>query len=158
RVYDCTLDPSRWDETLEAIRTLLQGRAAQLALVDVRQPRLLLSKDRGMDAHLHEHGSRHLPEMQRNLEGLLDSGRSMEEPLVISRTYSPEMRATPYYRELLSQGFVDIAQMVLVRSPTRLSALGVSRHESVGVFGDREIEILRLLIPHVRRAVIISNV
>src|SRR5262245_19670130 len=158
RIYDCTLDPSRWEPTLEAIRTLLRGRAAQLALVDPRQGRLLLSKDRGMDAHLHEQVSRHLPEMQRNLELLLDNGRSMDEPLVVSRTYSPEMRAAPYYQELLSQGFVDIAQMLLVRSPTRLSALGVSRLESVGVFGDREVEIMRLLIPHVRRAVTISNV
>jgi len=158
RIYDCTLDPSRWEWTLDEIRTLLQGRAAQLALVDLRQGRLLLSKDRGMDALMHEQVGRHLPEMQRNLERLLDNGRSMEEALVVSRTYSAEMRAAPYYQELLSQGFVDIAQMVLVRSPTRLSALGVSRYESVGEFGDREIELMRLLIPHVRRAVTISNV
>jgi DNA-binding CsgD family transcriptional regulator len=32
------------------------------------------------------------------------------------------------------------------------------RQESVGLFGDREIGLMRLLIPHLRRAVTISNV
>jgi hypothetical protein len=53
---------------------------------------------------------------------------------------------------------VDTAQIHLMRAPTRYSALGFGRKESVGVFGDREIEIMRLLVPHVRRAVTISNV
>src|SRR5262249_29304386 len=49
-------------------------------------------------------------------------------------------------------------QITIMRSPTRLSALGFGRQESVSVFGDPEVELLRLLIPHVRRAVTISNV
>jgi DNA-binding CsgD family transcriptional regulator len=53
---------------------------------------------------------------------------------------------------------VDFAQIILMRSPTRMSMLGFGRHETVGVFGDREIQIMRLLLPHVRRAVTISNV
>jgi PAS domain-containing protein len=158
RTYDCALDPSRWEATLDAIRAFLRCLTVQLALMDLRQQRILLSKDLGMDAQLHERTSRHLPEFQHYVERSLDNGRSMEELIVVSRMDSPEMFAGPFYREFLSLGFIDLVQMHLLRSPTRLSALGFCRQDSAGVFDDREIEILRLLIPHVRRAVTISNV
>jgi DNA-binding CsgD family transcriptional regulator len=88
---------------------------------------------------------------------LLDNGLSMQEPLVVSRMLSPEDLAGPW-QGAVSMGFIDFIQGHLMRTPTRISLLGFGRHQSVGVFGDREIELLRLLIPHVRRAVTISNV
>jgi len=159
RIYDCTLDPSRWDATLDAIRTMLRTPTAQLALADLRQYRILLSKDRGMDARMHEVAGRHLPEIQRLLEGALDSGFSVDEPLVSSRLFLPEVRAaSPVFQAARSMGFIDFLQIALIRSPTRVAMLTSGRQESEGVFGDREIELMRLLIPHLRRAVTISNV
>src|SRR5262249_32894072 len=70
----------------------------------------------------------------------------------------PEAFAGPYYQDAVSLGFIDFIQTHLMRSPTRMSALGFGRHQSAGVFGDREVELMRLLIPHLRRAVTISNV
>jgi DNA-binding CsgD family transcriptional regulator/PAS domain-containing protein len=159
RIYDCTLDPSRWDATLDAIRTLLQTPTAQLALADLRQYRILLSKDRGMDARMHEVAGRHLPEIQVLLEGALDNGFSVDEPLVSSRLFLPEVRAaSPVFQAARSMGFIDFLQIALIRSPTRVAMFTSGRQEGVGVFGDREIELMRLLIPHLRRAVTISNV
>jgi DNA-binding CsgD family transcriptional regulator/PAS domain-containing protein len=160
RIYDCTLDPSHWEATLDAIRTLLQCPTAQLALVDLRQQRIVLQKALGMDVRMQELLSKHIPDIQHRLDRFFDNGLSMEEPLVVSRAFSPEeIAAWPYYQEVvLPFGFVDTAQIHLLRAPTRYSALGFGRKESVGVFSEREIEIMRLLIPHVRRAVTISNV
>src|SRR5262245_22435440 len=143
RIYDCALDPSRWEPTLDAIKTRLQCPTAQLGLVDLLQHRILLSKDLGMDARMHEQVSRHAPEIVRLLEEPLDNGHSMDEPLVTSRQYSPAyVAASPYFQTAYSRGFVDFAQMVLMRTPTRLSVLGFGRQESVGAFGDAEIEIV----------------
>lgn len=150
RIYGCTLDPARWAATLDAIRKLLQCLTAQLALLDLRQHRFLLSNDVGM-------GAKHLPEMQRRIEGVLDDGHSMDEPLVHSRIFSSEVRAElPFFQSALALGFIDFLQMPRMRSPARLSMLGFGRQGRV--FGDREIELARLLIPHLRRAVTISNV
>src|SRR5262245_57344354 len=54
RIYDCTLDPARWEPTLDAIRTLLQTATAQLALFDPRQHRILIQKTLAMDSRLLE--------------------------------------------------------------------------------------------------------
>jgi DNA-binding CsgD family transcriptional regulator/PAS domain-containing protein len=157
RIYDCTLDPSRWEATLDAIRSLLRCPTAQLALVDLRQHRVLIQKTLGMEAQMIEAVNKHMPEITQFIEGHLDNGLSMDGPLVVSRMGPPYL--SPHYWETVRLGgFVDFAQTILMRTPTRMSALGFGRHESVGVLGDREIEILRLLIPHVRRAVTISNV
>jgi DNA-binding CsgD family transcriptional regulator len=45
-----------------------------------------------------------------------------------------------------------------MHTPTRLSGLGLARHERHGLMTDREVALARLLLPHVRRAVTISNV
>src|SRR5262245_36306877 len=159
RIYDCTLDPSRWEPTLDAIRTLLASKTAQLALVDLRESRVLIQKTLGMESDLIEAVSKHMRETTEFIEVHLDNVLSMAEPLLISRLASPEYRASSSYLQTsLSFGFVDMGQITIMRSPERLSGLGFGRHESVGVFGDREIEVMRLLIPHVRRAVTISNV
>jgi hypothetical protein len=146
RIYDCTLDPSRWESALDAIRTLLQCPTAQLFLMDLQQHRVLISKDRGMDARLHETVGKHIPEIHQRLEHFFDNGMSMEEPFVVSRMFSPEAFAGPYYQDAVSLGFIDFIQTHLMRSPTRMSALGFGRHQSAGVFGDREVELMRLLI------------
>ena len=160
RIYDCTLDPSRWEPTLDAVRSLLASKTAQLALVDLPENRILIQKTLGMEAHLLEAVSKYMPEITQFIEGHLDDGLSMDRPMVVSRLTSPAFRAaSPYFVESArTQGIVDMGQINLMRTPSRLSMLGFGRQESVGVFGDREIELLRLLIPHVRRAVTISNV
>jgi hypothetical protein len=70
RIYDCTLDPSRWDATLDALRKLLQTPTAQLTLGDLRQHRVLLSKDLGMDSHMHDVLGKHYPVASNSSRGI----------------------------------------------------------------------------------------
>jgi DNA-binding CsgD family transcriptional regulator/PAS domain-containing protein len=160
RIYDCTLDPSRWEATLDAIRTLLRCPNAHLALMDLHQHRILIQKVLGIDTVWLDRQSKYFPEINQFVEGRLDDGLSLDEPFVLARMASPaQLAASPYFQEWSRpQGFVDVVQVNLVRTPIRLSVLAFGRHESVGIFGDREIELMRMLIPHVRRAVTISNV
>lgn len=46
----------------------------------------------------------------------------------------------------------------MLRQRDRYGALSLSRHEDVGIATDRELAITRLLAPHIRRAVAISDV
>jgi PAS domain-containing protein len=57
-----------------------------------------------------------------------------------------------------AQGIVDALTCFLMRTPERFSGLALGRHARHGVFTDREIEASGLLLPHLRRAVTISNV
>src|SRR5262245_19152211 len=68
RIYDCTLDPARWEATLDAMRSLLQTATAQLALVDLSEPRIILDKALGMDAEMLTLLSKHFPEVTKFVE------------------------------------------------------------------------------------------
>jgi DNA-binding CsgD family transcriptional regulator len=160
RIYDCALDPTRWESTLDALRGIVRCKGAQLALVDMRHGRVLIQKSVGIEAHWLERQARYFGEIAGFTERHLDGGWSMDEPLVTSHLASPgRYAASPYFQEWASpQGYIDVVQINIMRTPTRVSGLGLGRHESEGVIEEREIEIMRLLLPHVRRAVTISDV
>jgi DNA-binding CsgD family transcriptional regulator/PAS domain-containing protein len=159
-IYDCTLDPSRWESTLDALRSLVHCRSAQLALVDLRQHRFLIQKNLGLEPQWLGLQGKYLPEITNFAERHLDGGLSMDQPLVTSRLASAERyAASPFFQEWCRpQGYIDVVQINLIRTPTRISGLALGRHETEGILEDSDIELMRLLVPHVRRAVTISNV
>ena len=160
RIYDCTLDPSRWEPTLDTLRSMVRCRSAQLALVDLRQHRILIQRSLGIESHWLQQQSKYLSEIASFAQRHLDGGVSMDQPLVTSRLASAaRYAASPFFQEWgRPQGYIDVVQINLMRTPSRLSGLALGRHESEGAIEDRDIELMRLLVPHLRRAVTISNV
>jgi DNA-binding CsgD family transcriptional regulator len=68
-------------------------------------------------------------------------------------------QTSPYFQECYRRdGIVDIFQYFLMRTPTRYSVFAVNRHERQGIVTDCELNLGGLLLPHLRRAVTISNV
>jgi DNA-binding CsgD family transcriptional regulator len=54
-------------------------------------------------------------------------------------------------------GMVDIIQGTLDKSASGIAVISCARHESVGVATDAELRRMRMLLPHLRRAVLISK-
>jgi DNA-binding CsgD family transcriptional regulator len=50
-----------------------------------------------------------------------------------------------------------VLQCFLIGSPKRFAGLAFGRRQAQGLFADREVELAELLIPHIRRAVTISD-
>ncbi len=70
-----------------------------------------------------------------------------------------EFRATTFFKEWASpQGWVDFVSASLVKSATTYAECGIFRHERNGVTDDEACRKMALIIPHVRRAVLIGNV
>jgi DNA-binding CsgD family transcriptional regulator/PAS domain-containing protein len=159
-IYDCALDPSRWDQTLADVADALDCQWLMLALVDLSHHRFLLNKTVGMEQHQVEQLSKHVPEMDAILGGALKSGHSLEEPYVISRHIAATyFETSPHFREFVRPtGIVDIMQFFLMHTPMHDAGLGVGRNERQGLITEREIELGKLLLPHLRRAVTISKV
>jgi PAS domain-containing protein len=90
-------------------------------------------------------------------EGLTSSP---DEPFVISRQLTRSYReSSPFFQECVKpQGVVDLMQIFLIRTSARFSGLAIGRNECHGMVTEREMELARLLIPHLRRAVTISDV
>src|ERR671918_619823 len=94
------------------------------------------------------------------VEATTETATSLDEPHVISRhVTAADIDASPYFQETLKpQGIVDVAQYFLVRTPAHFSGFAVGRHQRQGIFTERELTLGDLLLPHLRRAVTISNV
>jgi DNA-binding CsgD family transcriptional regulator len=65
---------------------------------------------------------------------------------------------TRYYREYCRpKGWIDSLGVTVMKTPSRLVSLAVVRREDVGYAGPQELEIMRLLAPHLRKAVSIAD-
>jgi DNA-binding CsgD family transcriptional regulator len=98
--------------------------------------------------------------MNARLRDALASWPSLDEPHVVSRHFSPAyIETSPYFQEWARPtGIVDTMTLFLMHTPLHLAGLYLGRNERQGIITEREIELGKLLLPHVRRAVTISNV
>jgi DNA-binding CsgD family transcriptional regulator/PAS domain-containing protein len=156
-IYDCALDPSRWDQTLRNIKDALDGHTAVVSLINVQRRRPLLMKTAGLDP-------RHLPMYFMHVNEIRDLIRRslalpMDDAHVASRDLPPGyMDTSPYFQASRKRGIVDMMQFILIHeAPHFFSGFSITRHERQGVVTDREIEIGKLLLPHLRRAMTISK-
>lgn len=158
-IYDCALDPARWELTLADLRRAFDSQVGMLALVDRQHDRILMHRTVGMEPRWLEELERHTTEIHRCMV-VFGSQLPPDEPFVISRQVPQAYASTsPYMQECLRpQGILDIMQHYLLDTPSRYSVFAVSKNEQQGPITEREIELGGLLLPHLRRAVTISNV
>jgi len=158
-IYDCALDPSWWERTLADVRDALDCHQLALTLSDLRDDRLLLHKAVGVEPDEMERLSKHVPEIDATLDGALKSGHSLDEPFVISRHITATyLETSPHFQQWAKPlGMVDWMVFFLKSTPMHLSCFSGGRHERQGIITEREIELGKLLLPHLRRAVTISN-
>lgn len=159
-IYDCALDPSRWEQTLAEITHALSGESAILSLNDLRRDRLVIDKNVGWGPRGIEERQKHIPEIHARLNEWFAKGPPLDKPFVASRLLTPDyLESSPYVQRCLKpRGIVDIMHQFLVYTPSHFSELVIGRHVRHGPITDREIEFATLLLPHLRRAVTISNV
>jgi len=70
-----------------------------------------------------------------------------------------EFHATRFHREWARpQGLVDFACAVIEKSTTSVAMVGIFRHERDGIVNDETRRAMRLIVPHIRRAVLIGQV
>lgn len=159
-IYDCALDPGRWDDTLDQIRTLLRCHNVQLNVYDLERRSATLRKSVGVAPYWLERQAEYASEIANWERQPRAITWPLDEPQVFSRHLPPELRqGSRYFAEWVApQGIVDAMALVLMRSPSRHAQIGMGRHASVGIISEREVELGRLLVPHIRRAVMISDI
>jgi DNA-binding CsgD family transcriptional regulator len=158
-IYDCAVDSSRWQATLAALVTAFEAQNAVLSLSDIRYDRLLINRSVGIEPYWQRKQQEHLPEILGQLGQALASWPSPDDPFITSRHLTPEYVAqSPYFIEVLKpQKISDIMQYFLIGTPDRFAGFAVSKGEQNGLIGHRDIELGRLLLPHIRRSVVISD-
>ncbi len=156
-IYDCTLDPTLWPEALSAIGDATNCFAGMLAVQDLETSEVRYAQIWNYDpawlARLPDYAE-DAAQIERKI---LSLRQGLGEPGTASREM-PEALETRYYHEWVKpQGIVDALSLIVMRQADRLGTLSFSRHERYGLVTDEDIAVLRLLAPHIRRAVAIGD-
>jgi len=159
-IYDCVLDPSRWPSVVDNIRRELEFCYAVLGVYPLPGGEVTLGVATGIDSvKLGE-----LPAYGQDLVDLWGGDirvkqYPLEEPIAQSQAVQDSaLAASRYFLEWAQpQGVVDAVAIGLERNTRMVSTLSFGRHETVGIVSKAELDALRLLAPHFRRAIAIGQ-
>jgi DNA-binding CsgD family transcriptional regulator len=158
-IYDAVLDPARWPGALGKVRDFVGGQAAVLCHKDAASRCGCADyQDGGLDPRY----------VQLYFDKYIrfdpfSTGQFFAEigqPVAIADLIPPEeILETRFYTEWVRpQGLVDCLVSPLDKSATSAALVGVFRHERHGPADDETRRRLRLVVPHLRRAVLIGKV
>ncbi|WP_158816720.1 helix-turn-helix transcriptional regulator [Methylocapsa sp. S129] len=158
-IYDTTLDRSLWPDVLKKITLFVEGASSAVFWKD--------AADRRGGVYFHDDA------MEPRYRDTYFEKYIKIDPTTTARFVAPseeptatvdllpydEFMRTRFYREWAQpQGLIDFIGVTLEKATTSAAMLGVFRHERQGMVDEEMRRRMRLLAPHVRRAVLISKV
>ncbi|WP_137931076.1 helix-turn-helix transcriptional regulator [Mesorhizobium comanense] len=160
-IYDCAIDPTNWERTLAEIRRSLGFCNGMFTVWTAPNGLPILNVTSGIA----DDYARRIPEHGADIVAQWGGAEriasfAVGEPKVLSRereqTSWPD---TSYYRDWIEpQGIIDLMAIAITRDRDTTCSVGFARHHSQGAIGEREVELARLLVPHIQRAVAISRI
>jgi DNA-binding CsgD family transcriptional regulator len=158
-IYDAALDPSLWIDVLGKTRTFIGGWAIALSWKDaVAKSGGSFFQEGGQDPYYHQLYFEKYIKLDpfTTTQFVVD----IEEPKSFLEVMPyAELLQTRIYKEWAQpQGIVDALMCLIDKTATSVGFLVVFRNEQDGFVDDTTRDRARLVIPHIRRAVLIGNV
>ena len=157
-IYDAALDPAQWSAVLGKSRGFVGGSAAALYSKDaIRKSGKLYCQEGDIDRDYRQVYMEKYAKLDPFTTGHFFA--EIEQPIATSDLMPyDEFLATRFYKEWVRpQRLVDNITAVLDKSSTSAALCTVFRHERDGLVGDETRHRMRLIIPHIRRAVLIGQ-
>jgi DNA-binding CsgD family transcriptional regulator len=154
-IYDAALDPKAWPDFLQGFSDAMGGVPANLLYHDLRDHRGSLSAIARMDPEALQKYNAHFSEtdpwiVEGERRGLLHAGSVQVGDALVPRS---ELLKTEYYNELAQPyGLTRLLGAVIRRDGTVVSIISAFRPDRRQPFGENEHKLLRLLLPHLQRA------
>jgi DNA-binding CsgD family transcriptional regulator len=155
-IYDSVIDPAQRNHVLDKIASFTGGHSGGLLSKHSVSKSEALYCYVGADPDCLQVYSESYPK----LDPTADSPCFGVEQVVSATDLVPyeEFRRGRFYREWARpHGWVDVASAVVEKSATSCTFLGVVRHETNGLVDDEMRRRMALVIPHVRRALLIGK-
>jgi DNA-binding CsgD family transcriptional regulator/PAS domain-containing protein len=160
-IYDCAIEPERWRATLAEICQSVGCVSGIILLVDLDQSCHKFAHSWGLNADWMDQYFAHANQLTGFYSRAFSRQYKLDgEPLIMSRLVDQTgANGMQIYADLTrAHGIADIMQTVVLREAHRIAILTASRHEDVGMLRDEDVATMRLLVPHVRRAVKIIDI
>jgi DNA-binding CsgD family transcriptional regulator len=157
RIYDCALDMSLWTNVLGEITEAVDGAMANVISADPLrgQQTFLLSWNLSDDLAA-------LVLENAPLNPTLPFGLTMPlcEPTTASRVIDLEAfhRSRYWTTCFTGRGYYDCVAAALTRTVSTFTAIGIFGDDGKGAYADDDIEVARLLMPHIKRSLEIAGV
>jgi DNA-binding CsgD family transcriptional regulator len=158
-IYDTTLDRALWSDVLRRSAEFVIGSAAAIYSKNpTAGSGYVYYECGGTDPHYRQLYFEKYVKLDPTTKAHCFA--DVEEPMAVADIMPyREFLETRFYKEWVHpQGLVDTATAVLDKSVTSAALFGVFRHERHGVVDDETRRRMRLIVPHIRRAVLIGNV
>jgi DNA-binding CsgD family transcriptional regulator/PAS domain-containing protein len=157
-IYDAALDPELWPGALASSARFVGGTASALFLKDsVRKTHNTLYTW-GYDL---EYTKSYIEKFgQFDPFAVAQFFFEIDQPISLADILPhAEFRKSVFYQQWVRpQHWIDAIAATLERSATTYAAFSVIRHEDEGIIDDEARRRMSLIVPHVRRAVVISKV
>jgi DNA-binding CsgD family transcriptional regulator/PAS domain-containing protein len=157
-IYDAAIDPSLWPGVLRRVAQFVGGPSASIYAKDATSKRgNVVFHDGGIESrYMDLYFDRYVkldPSTTRHFFA------EIEEPTATGDLMPyDEFLETRFYKEWARpQDLVDHVTAALDKSLTSVALFGVFRHERDGVVDDEARRRMRLIAPHIRRAVLIGR-
>lgn len=157
-VYDAAIDPSLWRGVLAKTREFVGGSSATLFSKDATRKSLnVCYEDGGLDPYYRDLYLEKYVKLDPLTTGHVFA--EIGQPISTSDLIPyEEFLETRFCKEWARpQQLVDFVCAVLDRSATGAAMFGVFRHQRHGLVDEETRRRMRLIVPHIRRAVLISR-
>jgi len=157
-IYDAALDPALWPQVLPKSAQFVGGRAAALFYKNAASKSGDVAYDCGIDPYYRQLYFDKYIKLDPLTVGHFFA--EVEQPVAVADIMSyDEFLETRAYQEWgRPQGLVDVLNVALDKTATSAAMYCVFRHERDGRVDDEMRRRMRLIAPHLRRAVLIGRV
>lgn len=161
-IYDCALTPSAWPIAMEAIRCELDCELSSMNLQLLPGGESVVNVTTNLAPHYVEIMARSGADVVEQWGGEeIIRTLPLDRPAILSQV-NPVFDVTTtqnrYYIEFAKpQGLIDVLTIGLARDDKAVGSLSFGRHQRAGPFGEREMAVARLILPHVQRAATINR-
>jgi len=157
-IYDASLDPALWPLVLENSANFVGGVASALFMKDAVRKAHNTVYTWGYDADFIKIYLEKFVQFDPFTTGQFFF--AVEELVSVADLLShEEHRKSLFFKEwVLPQGWTDAISATLEKSATAYSAFSVIRHERNGIVDDETRRRMKLIVPHIRRAVAIGKI
>jgi DNA-binding CsgD family transcriptional regulator len=157
-IYDAALDPALWPQVLPKSAQFVGGHAAALFYKNAASKSGDVAYDCGIDPYYRQLYFDKYIKLDPLTVGHFFA--EVEQPVAVADIMSyDEFLETRAYQEWgRPQGLVDVLNVALDKTATSAAMYCVFRHARDGRVDDQMRRRMRLIVPHMRRAVLIGNV